>query len=89
MRQLVGLLCERAGLFLRLTEQLVRAQVPLQDFQAHRHQRHQFGEQRVLTGVERMKRGCFDDAQQGVLGQERRRQDLHRRGRPRPDTMRR
>ena len=59
------------ALCLRLPEQLLRAQVALQDLEAHRHQRHQFGEQRLLPGVERAERRQFDDAQQRVLGQER------------------
>ena len=44
----VGLFLELARLFLRLAEQLLGAKVALQDFQAHRHHRQQFVEQRLL-----------------------------------------
>ena len=48
LRQLLRLLLQRAGLFLRLSEQLLRAEVALQDLQAHRHHRQQFLEQGLL-----------------------------------------
>ena len=70
-RQPAGLLLQLTGLRLRLAEQLLCAQVALQDFKAHRHQRQQFADERLLPGVERAKRRHFDDAQQRVLGQER------------------
>ena len=54
-----------------------RAQVPLQDLQRHRDQRHQLVEQRLLPRVETAKRRQFDDAQQRVLRQQRRRGDAH------------
>ena len=67
LRQLLGLLLELAGLFLGLGEQFLRAEVALQDLQAHRHHRQQFLEQRLLPRVERAEGGDLQHAQQRVL----------------------
>ena len=78
--QFLRLFLELARLSLRLAEQLLRAQVALQDFQAHRHDRQQFVEQRLLLRVERAEGRHFEHAEQRVLGQRRQRHRLERRG---------
>ena len=70
---------ELARLLLRLPEQLLGAEVALQDLQAHRDDGQQFVEQRLLPRGERPE-GChFEDAEQRVGGHRRHGRRLHRR----------
>ena len=78
--QFFRLFLELARLCLRLAEQLLRAKVALQDFQAHGHDRQQFVEQGLLLRVERAEGRHFEHAEQRVLGQHRQRHGLERRG---------
>ena len=77
--QLLGLFGKLIRLRLRLTEQLLRAQVALKDLQAHGGHRQHFSEQRLLSLAERAQRGDFQHTEQRVLGQHREGSRLHRR----------
>ena len=77
--QLPGLGRELIGLRLRLTEQLLRVQVALEDLQAHGDHREHLSDQRLLSLAERAKRGDFEHTEQRVVGHHREGGRLHRR----------
>lgn len=69
--QLLGLLLELARLFLSLTEQLLRPQVALQDFEAQGDHRQEFVQESLLARPDAAEPGGLPDAEQRALGKER------------------
>jgi hypothetical protein len=69
---------EPPRLFPCLVEQFLRVQVPLQDVEVQRDQRHQLVEQRNLLRRERTERCDFEHRQQRVLRQRGECGGLHR-----------
>src|SRR5262249_41495363 len=77
-RQLVGLLFELPGLFLSLTEQLLRFQIALENLEAHRCDRQKLLEQSLLARVEGVEGSNLQNAQQRLFRQQRQCDSLNR-----------
>ncbi len=80
--KLLGLRLELPGLFLGLRQQFPGAQIALENFQTHRHDRQQLVHQRLLVRSQRPERPKLDHTQQDVPGHQRPGRHLNRRGVP-------
>ena len=78
--EFLRLFLELARLRPRLAKQLLRAQIALQNVEAHGHHRQQFVDERLFKAAERAEGGHFEHAEHRVLRRHRERHCLNRGG---------